>query len=371
LAAVTFLAVLLLSPASEAKRQTLLERNTSVRALGMGNAYTAVVANSDSLFYNPAGLSRVQGFNWLIFSWDLGANGLKVRDAYKTITDDEGELKDLLKKFYGEGYWFQTDFKSLVTLPGFGAGIYGGVGLDMLLENPAYTNLEIAAMLDYGLVTGLSFSVVPEFVDVGFSVKRFTRRGSSVTLDPSILGDDSTDDIIDEVDRTGTGVALDLGMNIKFPSPVKPTLSVVWKNVGRTSFRGKEVVPHPDDDEIILGAALEIEGPLFAIRPAIDYKYTNWTGIQLGKKLHMGVELDLPIIDARAGLHQGYYTLGVGANLGLLRIDAATYGVELGVYPGQLEDRRYIVQLSMEMGFNPSFTRSGGDSRTGGLKQRR
>ena len=79
------------------------------------------------------------------------------------------------------------------------------------------------------------------------------------------------------------------------------------------------------------------------------------------------------MIDARAGLNQGYYTLGVGADLGFLRVDAATYGVELGVYPGQLEDRRYILQISTKLGFNPSFdfSGSGGQSRTSRIKQRR
>ena len=75
--------------------------------------------------------------------------------------------------------------------------------------------------------------------------------------------------------------------------------------------------------------------------------------MQLGKKVNMGVEFSWPLIDVRAGFHQGYYTLGTSFDLWVMRIDAATYGVELGEFPGQLEDRRYMVQVTFEFGIDP------------------
>jgi hypothetical protein len=66
-------------------------------------------------------------------------------------------------------------------------------------------------------------------------------------------------------------------------------------------------------------------------------------------------------LDIRGGFREGYYTLGAGVNLGLFRVDAATYGVELGDYPGQIEDRRYVVQFSMELGIG-NFSATGANS---------
>jgi hypothetical protein len=68
--------------------------------------------------------------------------------------------------------------------------------------------------------------------------------------------------------------------------------------------------------------------------------------------------------------------------LGLLKLDLATYGVEMGEYPGQLEDRRYALQLTLELGLDMGlgFLGSSGSGAGGGrggggggrnLKQRR
>jgi hypothetical protein len=84
--------------------------------------------------------------------------------------------------------------------------------------------------------------------------------------------------------------------------------------------------------------------------------------VQLGKKIHMGIELGLPLLTLRAGLYQGYYSYGVGLDLGLVQIEAASWGTELGEYPGQLESRRYMAQLTMRIGFDLGLKPGGGSS---------
>jgi hypothetical protein len=124
---------------------------------------------------------------------------------------------------------------------------------------------------------------------------------------------------------------------------------------------------------------MKFSGGLIDITPALDYRYANRTDIELGKKIHAGVEVALPLLTLRAGLNQGYYTAGVGLNLGLIHVDAATYGVELGAYPGQQEDRRYVAQFTFQLGFDPGrFGLGGSGSGADGdssahprLKQRR
>ncbi len=122
-----------------------------------------------------------------------------------------------------------------------------------------------------------------------------------------------------------------------------------------------------------LGLGLERDFGAFALRPAIDYRYLNSSNIQIGKQLHAGLEVELPILTLRGGFNQGYYTAGVSFDFWILRIDAATYGVELGEYPGQHEDRRYVIAISTDFSFDPSFKnmQSVAKSRRTGLKQRR
>ena len=141
--------------------------------------------------------------------------------------------------------------------------------------------------------------------------------------------------------------------------------STVWRNIGDTSFRSDDPNTHLpiERSEVAVGAALLVDLPLVSVSPAIDIRYLNRDDLQITRKINFGVEVDLPLIDVRAGFREGYYTAGVGVNLGLIRVDAATYGVELGVYPGQMEDRRYMVELSMDLGFDFSTAgNSGGRS---------
>ena len=151
------------------------------------------------------------------------------------------------------------------------------------------------------------------------------------------------------------GYAFDVGANLSFPGALKPTISFSWRDMGNTSFTPDDGKTAPSDvkQEQIIGLGLNFESTLMDIKPAIDYRFLNDSNIQLGKKLNMGVELSMPLIDIRAGLHQGYYTLGTSFDLWMFRVDAATYGVELGEYPGQLEDRRYMVQFAFEFGIDP------------------
>jgi hypothetical protein len=61
-------------------------------------------------------------------------------------------------------------------------------------------------------------------------------------------------------------------------------------------------------------------------------------------------------------------------DMGLLKFDLATYGVELGEYPGQKEDRRWLFEMTMELGFDPNFNLLGSGSGGSGsrrLKRRR
>ena len=57
----------------------------SARALGMGNAFTTVVNNGDAIFYNPAGLAKMGGFNWTIIDPALGINNAESYDEYADL----------------------------------------------------------------------------------------------------------------------------------------------------------------------------------------------------------------------------------------------------------------------------------------------
>lgn len=386
-----YLSVLFILIGSLSRAEELAEPNTSVRALGMGNAYSAVVRDKDSIFYNPAGLARVQGVNLTLFNLRLGADGRDVYDIYNRAKDATN-YADTLRAFYGKNLWLGGGARAALTAPGFGFAAYDSAEVAAHLSNPAFPNLNFRYTNDLGYALGLAVDIFPT-VHVGVVGQRITRTGAKQPIGLTTLGTLSNQALLDQISNRGTGYSASAGLLLGVPTPTLPRVSIVWKNMGQTTFTHEAGLRAPPaiDNEIVVGGSLDIDLPLVTITPSFDYKHATNMNEVAQKKIHLGLEVDLPLFAVRGGLHQGYYTAGVGADIGLLRVDAATYGVELGEYPGQKEDRRYVIEATIELGFDfsfgflkgssggkgsdgkggGSFGSSGGGSRSRGLKQRR
>ncbi len=347
----------------------LSEPFTSVRALGMGNAYTAVVDDSDALFYNPANLANNTAFRWTLFDPRAGINGMDTINNIQNLmpimsSGSTQALFDAIDTLYGKRIWANGGAKTAILLPNFAMAGFASSDLGFYVQNPAATTMNLNYFFDYGIAVGAGVGLIPGIWKVGFTARRVNRTGTTLPLGPAVLATVDPEALEGEFKRRGNGYGLDLGTTFTIPGPVSPTLSFVYKNVGATTFSHEEGAGAPPriESEVVIGAAIDIDAAIISITPSIDYKYATREDIQIGKKIHLGLEIDLPLLALRVGLHQGYYTAGAGLDLGPLRFDAATYGVELGEYPGQHEDRRYVAQLTFELGFDPGGFGFGGGS---------
>lgn len=345
------------------------EMHSNARAMGMGGAFAAIVDNEESLWYNPAGIAKNSGIHWTIAD---PRGGISNPDSLTDLSDlgDATTFEAALDRLYGEPLWVGGGAKSSLIIPFFAFGYFYDVDASIMVDNPVNPSLEVNYVTDTGYALGTGWSIAGIF-QMGFVGRYVTRTGVRKTYGAQtiadIVGGSGTPDLIfDEVsDTTGKGYALDMGINLTLPGPVKPTIAMVWKNVGNTKFEPATGEPAPPTEmqDMTFGAGIMIDVPFISIAPAFEVRHLNDTETQIGKKIHMGVELGLPIITLRAGLYQGYHSLGAGINLGLIEIDAATWGTEVGGYPGQLESRRYLVQATVRLGFD--FF-GGGSSGSGG-----
>ncbi|MGE4130868.1 MAG: hypothetical protein AB7F86_04485 [Bdellovibrionales bacterium] len=336
--------------------------NSSVRALGMGDAYTALADDSSSLFYNPAGLARVSGINWKVISLKVGASGYTAYNKIKDLNSSSSGFSSAVSELYGEHVWSGAGGESIFTIPFIGFGVYDHADALIKIDNPVYPEIYTSVVNDFGYVLGIGVPIGP-FLQGGVNLKYIKRTGARVPFGASFVADLDPNTIYSNVTGWGTGYGADIGGNIVLPAPFfTATLSAVWKNVGEMTFtsEGGSDVPKEEND-ITLGAGLLFDLPLISIAPAFDFRYLNRSDLQLTRKINFGIEIGLPIIDIRGGFREGYYTAGLGVNLGLFRVDAATYGVELGEYTGQIEDRRYVLEFAMELGIG-----GGGSSASGG-----
>ncbi|MCB0393728.1 MAG: hypothetical protein KDD25_04180 [Bdellovibrionales bacterium] len=377
-----FIAFVILS-IQNASAEELYEAYTSARAAGMGNAYSALVRNDESLFYNPAGLAKSDTFSLTVFNANLGANGSDVVEVAKSFTSSGDDFTDAIRDMYGKKIWLGGKGKVGAVISGIGAAAWGDLTIGANAGNPAFPTINTNYVQDYGFVGGVGFNVIPEFMAFGFTAKRITRTGARVPIGLETLATLSDSDLRERISNTGTGYGMDAGVNLSLPVATHPTLSLVWKNIGTTRFSQDSGSERPPtiDNELVFGFGLNFETALIDVRPIFDYRHAFDWDEQYGKKIHMGVEIATPGFRFRGGLSQGYYTLGAGVDFAILRVDAATYGVELGEYPGQHEDRRYLLELSMEFGFDASGGgwglfgdgkgAGGGNSGFGGPKSRR
>lgn len=365
-----FFSVWIASAAGAAELSTI---NSSVRALGMGDAFTAVADDSSSIFYNPAGLARVSGINWKVFSLKAGASGL---EAYKKIqdlnSDSSSGYADAIEELYGEHVWSGAGGSTVFTAPMIGLGIYNHADALIQVDNPVYPQIYTSVINDYGYVLGFGFPVAP-VLHMGMNLKYIKRSGARVPWGASFLADLNPDTIYEHMTGWGKGYGADLGMNFVIPAPFfSATIAGVWKNVGGIKFRSDDPAADipSEENEMNLGVALNFDLPLLSVTPSVDVRALNNPDIQLTRKLNFGVEIGIPLLDIRGGFREGYYTAGLGVNLGLFQVDVATYGVELGDYPGQIEDRRYALEFTMELGIGgftaPGVSPKGGSGGSGG-----
>jgi len=334
----------------------LFEYGQSIRALGMGNAYSAVVTNGDALFYNPAALGRVKGINLTIINLNAGVNGQNALNSAQAIANSSATGIDRFSDYFGQRIWLGMGGKVNLYMPYFGLSVYDSGFLGFELKDPILPYFDMNYINDYGLVIGGAFSVGPSSY-FGFTAKKITRMGTNEQVGVSNFLTGDTSDIQSNLNRRGNGYGADLGFVWELPVPLNPVISGVWKDVGGTVFLKEAGIEKPPKiaEEKILGVAAGFDLTVFGMTAAIDYKHIDTAKEPLGKKLHMGLEFDLPLIDIRGGFGQGYYSMGASLDFFLFQLDFAYYGVEIGEYPGQDEDRRIQLALCMDLGFDPSF----------------
>ena len=352
--------------------QEIQENWISARALGMGNAYSAVVSDYNALFYNPAALDKIHGLHLSLLTPQVGTDALTAYTTYQEISG--GTLSSVINNFFGQQVWIGFNDTLAYSMNDFALAGFDNFNLSFNLNNPPYPQLNMYAANDYGIAGGFATSLLPNnALRVGFTVKRITRYGGTIALGPTSLANASTlnTQVSNLISDYGTGYGLDTGVLLTLPGPSQPTIALVWQNIGQTAFTPVTgtVAPSAMDDDPVIGYSMLFDTGALTVQPSLEFSHINLDQTyQLGLLMHVGVEMKfLGGLALRGGFNQGYWTAGVGIDLSYLRIDAASYGVELETFPGQLQDRRYILQVTMDLNFDPNFDflKSGSSSGSG------
>ncbi|TWI75398.1 hypothetical protein LZ24_00850 [Desulfobotulus alkaliphilus] len=330
---------------------------TGVRPLGMGGAFTAVADDQNTIFYNPAGLSRINGLTIGLLNpaVGIGENGLDmIQDIDDTNMDDTGEVTELLRKYTGKHIHLHGSLTPHIgfRIKNFGAMVsaFAIANMDSQVRNPVYPEFHMDAHVDIGGIGGVGVMVPGgNNLRAGLSYKAISRESLREVYTPAQIAADNFDDILEDDRKSGSGSSFDLGLIYTLPweKYFQTDIALVAQNLPSIEFDEGEKL----ETEWIAGVAIQKKLGPFALLAALDYRdFTKniKTDNDIGKRLHMGAEIKFKeLVSLRGGFNQGYPTLGAGLDLWILKFDAVMYSEEVGAYAGQREDKRYMGQLTI------------------------
>ncbi len=330
----------------------------SPQEMGLGGAFISAVDNEESLWFNPAGIARNTGIHWTIANPEAGISDPTVLQNLSKL-QSASSFQSTLNSLYDQPMWAGGGADTAIIMPHLAFGYFYGADASLLVQNPVDPTMDLTYLTDQGIVAGTGWTFA-DILDMGLVAKYITRTGvsqnfGSDTIGNIINGNSQPSAIFNNLSNKGSGVGLDWGTNLRIPGPASPVLSFVWDNIGNTEYKPSTsggIAPPIDYQDMRIGGSFLLDTPIVSVMPIFEVDQLNDTSIQLTNKLHAGVDLDLPLIDLQAGLYQGYFTYGAGFNLGPIGIGAASWGEEIGGAPGQMESRRYLVQITLRLGFD-------------------
>ena len=122
------------------------------------------------------------------------------------------------------------------------------------------------------------------------------------------------------------------------------------KNSSGNPTPANKPIPEPRRGGFGFSAERENFGILHNTVAALEFQdIGNNPDGSLFRTLHLGGETHLSLLALRAGINQGYFTGGVGIDLKIMTLDLSTYGEEMSLNPGGLQDRRYAAKLAFQI----------------------
>lgn len=359
---------------SAASAQSLTDSSRSLRARGMGGVLIPFVQGAEAIFVNPAALGTTGLMDLKVIDITLGSNSTTVDSLaqFESLNPDDSST---FNDFYGKKVWAKVHGKAAIALPYLAFGYLNDAEVSAQLQNPAFPNFETYFRQDTAVYLGGAISLGAGTY-FGLTAKRISRWGGN-TLDLSITDvadSGSITDIGNRFSDKGQAYGIDMALMHELQMPIlTTTFALVYEDVGSTSFNRTEGTAAPPmiPQTLSFGVGTGIDLPGLDWVIGAEARHLLDSDMEIGKKLHLGTEISLPMIDLRAGFNQGYLSYGVGFSFLFLQLDAVSYKEELGVYPGQSGDQRYMASLSIDLSFDANFKFTDNNGKKRKLKLRR
>lgn len=362
---------------------TIHNHYVSPRALGMGNAFVAVANDYNSLFYNPAGLARLEDKEVnLSMEGGVSANYFKLSRDLKSASNTTGSetekqlaMAEVIESNYGKVNGVRTAPTSGVLVDkGWGVGfIPADLSIELMMNRSVGPSLNATVYVDSTFAVGWARDVhwIPySRLSLGITGKFVNRLYYSRTINFIELA--LNPDLFKKEDfREGYTVDADLGALWTPELPptgllsllrlARPSFGVVLRNAAELGFKQslrlvqKQTTEAPEPMFRVLDVGTKWEYPrawIFSGRGVMDFKNIMHPAYSLRKGFHLGFEFDWVMNELwkgayRFGINQGYFTAGASAKLLIFNADVVTYGEDIGTYSTPKENRVYMARLNL------------------------
>ncbi len=339
----------------------------------VGNAFTARALDNYSLFYNPAAI----GPSKLIEVRTINPNG----ELYNFLDDAD--------KFKGFPSTPAAVAERITNIP-LSIGLQAVPGIkfgpiafnafmanqtNLILRNTVYPQLDVNYNFDKGFIIGIagSWGRGGKYKKSTKKKKNITRGGSfslggavkyidrqSLDGNFSLYGTKLYSAIIDggsDIDslkdslgyRRGKGFGYNLGaLYLYSAGRFELGFGAAILDAFNTKFKAEETGQELSEIPMRVNTGVSFKQSF----PGLHYVLSMDAGpllqdIAWQRKLHVGFELGLPLIDLFLGWNEGYMSYGLKADLWLFNLTAGIYGQEIGYQYSEQELSRFIVQLEL------------------------
>jgi hypothetical protein len=162
---------------------------------------------------------------------------------------------------------------------------------------------------------------------------------------------------------TGDGLMLDFGIGATYNLPYQwgdwqPNVALAINNLLGGGFSNLGVNPlhrgGPYPQPRALGTGLNIRRPTWGAWDLCQFglefqDIANNPDGSFFRTVHIGGEAHYGLLALRAGIYQGYWGAGFGLDFKMLTFDFATYGEEMTLNIGGIEDRRLAIRIALQL----------------------
>ncbi|MBC7692049.1 MAG: hypothetical protein H7222_09785 [Methylotenera sp.] len=339
----------------------------SARSAGMGGLHLTTGLYDENFYGNPARATANP-------TWKISILDLTVETSPSTIShvgDLLGSGDKVAKIADSSGSnnhaRVQTAFPAIYIPHLFGGKNSLAIGL---LSNAQFDidlrrsfQVDPKSILDVGPAITFARSFMADTLSVGITghatYRLATREGYSLVdlIQGKSLG-------IGQSGRQGSGYDFDIGSTYDLPfHPVEDVTfgtSVAINNILGGKYSNLHFKPISSLSEGVtaqprtLGLGVSARKPKWwkfddVVFGLESTDIGNNTDGSFFRTLHLGGEIRYGILLPRVGINQGYFGAGLGIDLKHFVLDVATYGEEMSLNTGGLQDRRYVAKIALQI----------------------